>query len=105
MRPFPLIPSALIVCAAMTASCANGRPASAALPPPPLPEAATRPCPVAILPEAPTWADLETAYVMRGRQLMECDLARRLAVETLEAWAAESAGRRAISAGPGGPEA
>lgn len=38
---------------------------------------------MAILPDAPTWADLEAAYLSRGRQLIECDLARRLAVETL----------------------
>lgn len=51
----------------------------------PTPELATRPCQVAVLPDNPTWADLETAYLTRGRQLLECDLARRLAVETLEA--------------------
>lgn len=40
---------------------------------------------MAVLPEDPTWADLEAGYVMRGRQLVECELARRLAVETLQA--------------------
>lgn len=40
---------------------------------------------MAVLPQTPTWADLEAAYLLRGRQLIECDLARRLAVETLKA--------------------
>ena len=49
------------------------------------------PCPIAILPDQPTWADVEAAYVLRGRQLVECELARRLAVETLEALGARPA--------------
>ena len=81
MRPFPLSLIALIVFATMTASCASWRPEPALRLPPPLPEMATRPCPIAILPDQPTWADVEAAYVLRGRQLVECDLARRLAVE------------------------
>lgn len=36
---------------------------------------------MAVLPDRPTWADLESAYMLRGRQLAECDLARRLAAE------------------------
>jgi len=89
MRPHRLIPIALIACASMTAACASWRPAPAPVqPPPPLPEAATRACPIATLAEAPTWADLEAAYILRGRQLVECDLARRLAVETLVAMGA-----------------
>ena len=80
MRRSFSIPSALIVCALMTASCASWRPAPAPRQPPPLPEMATRPCPIAMLPGKPTWADLEAAYMIRGRQLIECDLARRLAV-------------------------
>ena len=103
MRPSLSIPTALIVCAAMTASCASWRPAPAPLLPPPLPEMATRPCSIAILPDQPTWADLEAAYVLRGRQLVECDLGRRLAVETITGGrSAKSAGRRAISAWEGG---
>ena len=91
MRPSFSIPTALIVCAAMTASCANLRPAPAPSFPH-LPEMATRPCPIAILPDQPTWADVEAAYVLRGRQLVECDLARRLAVEAV-ANRRKSAGR------------
>ena len=81
MRPCPSIPTALIVCAAMTASCASWRPAPASLPQPPLPETVTRPCAMAVLPDRPTWADLEAAYMLRGHQLAECDLARALAAE------------------------
>jgi len=37
------------------------------------------------LPEAPGLADLEAAYLTRGAQIVACDGARRLAVETLTA--------------------
>jgi len=92
MRPHRLIPLALIACASMTAACASWRPAPAPRRPPSLtiPAAAARPCRIATLGEAPGLADLEAAYIVRGRQLVECDLARRLAVETLEALGASS---------------
>lgn len=48
-----------------------------------LPEAAAAPCALARLPEAPDRADLEVAYMTRGAQLVACDGARRLAVDTL----------------------
>ena len=38
-----------------------------------------------MLPAEPTVSDLESAYVERGAQIVACDGARRLAVETLEA--------------------
>ena len=76
--------AAPIVCAAMTASCAASPPISTAAPPRlTLPEAATRPCALATLPAEPTIADLEAAYAIRGAQVVACDGARRLAVETL----------------------
>lgn len=50
-----------------------------------LPEAARRPCALAVLPSEPSLGDLEAAYVERGAQIAACDGARRLAVETLEA--------------------
>lgn len=78
-------PLALLVCASMTASCAASRPPSAEPPRLLLPTEATRPCTLERLPEAPTQADLEVAYVERGLSLVACDNARRLAVETLEA--------------------
>jgi hypothetical protein len=97
MTPRPLwTPLALGACMIMTASCAASRPPSAVAPPRLiLPEAATRPCDLAVLPEGATAADLEAVYVRRGGQVLACDAARRLAVETLaaerkliDAWAA-----------------
>ncbi len=80
----PWTPVALIVCAIMTASCAGSRPISTVAPPRlALPPAATRPCALAVLPAEPTAGDLEAAYVLRGAQIVACDGARRLAVETL----------------------
>jgi len=46
---------------------------------------ALRPCALHVLPSAPTLADLEIGYVTRGAQLVACDAARRLAVETHQA--------------------
>lgn len=77
---------ALSGCAGMIASCAAFRPPSPVAPPRLiLAETATLPCELAVLPERPTAADLEAAYVRRGAELVRCDAARRLAVETLEA--------------------
>jgi hypothetical protein len=38
---------------------------------------------LAVLPEAPTRADLDVAYAERGAGLVACEGARRLAVESL----------------------
>lgn len=77
---------ALGACAIMTASCAASRLPSPVAPPRlMLAEAVRQPCELARLPDQPTAADLEAAYVRRGAQLAACDAARRLAVETLEA--------------------
>mgnify|MGYP000067739365 CR=1 FL=1 len=48
-----------------------------------LPTSATERCPVHVLPPRPTLADLETGYVIRGFQIVECDARRRLAVDTV----------------------
>lgn len=48
-----------------------------------LPETARRPCALATLPAEPTLGDLEAAYAARGAQVVACDGARRLAMETL----------------------
>ena len=78
--------AALSVCAAMTASCAASPPISTVAPVRlVLPEAAMRACALAVLPPEPTLGDLEAVYVERGAQIVACDGARRLAVETLEA--------------------
>ncbi len=47
-----------------------------------MPPEAQRTCGLHVLPETPTLADLEVGYVARGAQLVACDAARRLAVET-----------------------
>lgn len=44
---------------------------------------AERPCALAILPASPTQADLEAAYMIRGSQIIACDAARRLLLETI----------------------
>jgi hypothetical protein len=49
------------------------------------PAEAKRPCSLYVLPEMPTEADLEIGYATRGAQLVACDAARRLAVQTHEA--------------------
>lgn len=70
----------------MTASCAASRPTGQAAPPRlELPDTAAQPCALAVLPDEPTQADLETAYVMRGAQVAACDAARRVAIDTLRA--------------------
>lgn len=79
-------PSALVACALMTTNCAASRPASVAPPRLSVPVAAITPCELARLPDAPTLADLEVAYLTRGAQLVACDAARRLAIES---WMAE----------------
>ena len=68
IRPWTLI--VLSACAIMTASCAALRPLSPVAPPRLiLAEAATQPCELAVLPERPTAADLDAAYVRRGAQV------------------------------------
>lgn len=80
----PWYAAALIACAAMTASCAGSPPISTVAPARlTLPEAATRPCALATLPADPSAGDLDAAYAQRGAQIIACDGARRLAVETL----------------------
>lgn len=47
-----------------------------------MPPEASRSCSLYLLPAAPTPADLEIGYVTRGAQLVACDAARALAVQT-----------------------
>lgn len=47
-----------------------------------MPAEAARPCGLHVLPTNPTQADLEIGYATRGAQLIACDAARRLAVQT-----------------------
>ena len=44
------------------------------------------PCALYVLPEHPSEGDLDIGYVSRGADLVTCDAARRLAVQT---WIAE----------------
>lgn len=86
---------AAIACASMTAACANRPPALPAAPRLEMPAQALRVCDLHRLPDAPTLADLEIGYAIRGAQLVACDAARRLAVETHAAeHALEDASRR-----------
>lgn len=87
----------------MIASCAGAPPISTVAPPRlVLPEVAAAPCALAILPDAPTWSDLEAAYMRRGAQIVACDAARRLAVETLAAERAMQDGLRGHASKRGG---
>lgn len=83
MRPLP--PIAPLACTLMIASCASPRPSLPAAPQIQTPAEARRPCAIHRLPERPTQVDLEIAYATRGAQIVACDSARRLAVETHEA--------------------
>ena len=86
MQTTPWTLCGLSACMLMIANCAGSPPISTVAPPRlVLSEAAGRPCALAILPEAPSLADLEAAYLLRGAQIVACDGARRLAVETLMA--------------------
>lgn len=67
----------------MIASCAASPRPSAPPPRLTLPAAAATPCRLDRLPEAPTMADFETVFMLRGFRLAECEAARALAVETL----------------------
>lgn len=51
-----------------------------------MPAAASAPCALYVLPANPSEADLDLGYAERGANLVVCDAARRLAVQT---WAAE----------------
>lgn len=79
------IPLASAACALTTSSCAALRPTLPAAPRVDMPAEASRPCDLYRLPPAPTQADLEVGYATRGAQILACDAARRLAVQTHEA--------------------
>ena len=50
-----------------------------------MPAEAIRSCSLYLLPQSPTQADLEIGYAARGAQVVACDAARALAVQTHEA--------------------
>lgn len=78
MRPWTW--TAPLACALLTASCASRPPISA--PQIQMPAEASNPCELYLLPPVPTRADLEIGYTTRGAQILACEAARRLAVET-----------------------
>jgi len=85
MRPNLFRVSALLAFAIMTASCVSSPPPPVRPPRLALPDAATQPCPLAVLPPNPTQSDLDAAYATRGAQIVNCDAARQLAVDTQRA--------------------
>ena len=82
MRTTPFRAGGLIALLLTTGACATSVPSPVA-PRLTLPTLATEPCPLPVLPDAPTQADLEAAYALRGAGLVQCDAARDLAVQTL----------------------
>jgi hypothetical protein len=50
-----------------------------------MPAEASRPCALYVLPERPSLGDLESGYGIRGAQLVACNAARKLAVDTYQA--------------------
>ena len=77
-------PPALLACAMLMTACA-GQTLPSAAPRIQMPQAAQTPCALYRLPVAPTNADLEMGYATRGAQIVACDAARALAVQTHEA--------------------
>ncbi len=73
----------LIAFAGLTAGCATSNPPPAPPPRLSIPEAASKPCLLDLLPENATQADLEAVYNARGAAVLNCDGARQLALETL----------------------
>lgn len=83
MRRRPLLTSGLVACALLTTGCATSSPVSA--PRLTLPEAARTPCRLPVLPDSPTQADLDAAYLARGEAVAVCDGRRDLAVQAFDA--------------------
>ena len=82
----PLRPSTLcglIACGLLTSGCVKQAPAS--VPMLTLPEAARTPCRLPVLPDSPTQADLDAAYLARGEAVAVCNGRRDLAVQSFDA--------------------
>lgn len=74
--------TALSGCMLLTCNCAGQTPTSPAAPRIDMPAEARAPCGLYVLPESPTRSDLEAGYEARGSQIVACDAARKLAVQT-----------------------
>jgi len=73
----------LVACSSMIANCVGSRrPSLAAAPQIEMPAEAARPCSIYRLPVYPRVADLEVGFAVRGAELVACDGARSLAVDT-----------------------
>lgn len=84
MRPLILI--AVTVCAGLTSACASSpRSLAAVAGQIEMPPAARQACDLFTLPANATQGDLDRGFVVRGAQIVACDSARRLAVETFDA--------------------
>ena len=82
----PLMLTVVTVCAGLTSACASStRSLAVAGPQIEMPPAARQACEIYILPADPTEGDLDHGFALRGAQIVACDSARRLAVETFEA--------------------
>lgn len=79
----PIVP---LVCALLISSCAPLLQNSKVVPEPSpqieIPDEARKPCAVALFPENPTNADIDAVAIIRGAQIMKCDVARQIAVNT-----------------------
>jgi len=80
-----LVLPALLACGTLTTACASRTPNLPVAPRIQMPQAAQTPCALYRLPSASTNADLEIGYATRGAQIVACDAARALAVQTHEA--------------------
>lgn len=84
MRPLRLI--VVTVCAGLTSACASStRSLAVAGPQIEMPPAARQACELFTLPADATQGDLDRGFALRGSQIVACDSARRLAVETFDA--------------------
>ncbi len=84
MRLLPLIVAT--ACAGLTSACASSPQTWAGAGPQiEMPQAARQPCDLFILPSNPTEGDLDRGFAKRGAQVVACDSARQLAVETFDA--------------------
>jgi len=81
MRSLRLI--GLVACWSTISSCAGSPQVYLAAPPQiETPAEASRPCALYRLPDEPRASDLDIGYATRGAQIVACDAARNLAVET-----------------------
>lgn len=80
MRRLTLI--ALSASGLLMSSCAGYAPRLTGAPRIDMPAEARKSCGIYVLPDNPTRSDLETGYNARGAQIVACDSARGLAVQT-----------------------